>query len=285
MDVSCKSSSRSIALLFCIITSGLSHAEDVPLYARANGVIQFGAERMGLDSNLQIDSDDNGKGTRVDVEDDLGFDEHEASLRFSGFWRIAPKHRVAFSVTPLFREASATLSRDIEIEGDIIKAGANVETDYDVVIGDVHYLYSPLQLDQFELGMSAGMYHLIMDIDLDASGTVSENGADFVPGTKYDYDNDGSIPFPLVGIQADFYPNPKLKLSAKARLLSFEFDDLEGDIVFLSVGADFAINEHVGIGLSASRMDMEFDADDFDDVTGTFEWEHTGVEGHISLKF
>ena len=54
-----------------------------------------GAFFPAFDTDLRVDNTNLGMGNEIDLQDDLGFSDTQTTGYVSGWWRFAPRHRIA----------------------------------------------------------------------------------------------------------------------------------------------------------------------------------------------
>ena len=87
--------------------------------------LTVGGLATDFETSLRINSRDNSIDDKIVLEDDLGFDNEVRSAWIRGNWRMAPRHRLSMLYTRFNRTSEVTSTTDVEIGGNIIKAGAN----------------------------------------------------------------------------------------------------------------------------------------------------------------
>ena len=108
-----------IILIICLsVVSSVTVQADIK-YADETLVAQLGFFRPAIDTSIRADSETLGKGDGVDFEEDLGFKKDQDANRLSGYWRIAPRHRLQFGHFDYDRDAISTIDREIQF-GDTI---------------------------------------------------------------------------------------------------------------------------------------------------------------------
>ena len=215
-----------------------------------------------FDTDIIVRSQDESINKEIDLENDLGFDTNVQSGWLRGVYRMANRHRLSLTYTPLRRTASAVSQKDINIEDNIIKAGTSIETSVRTDIFDIEYLYSFYKRPNTELSVSGGLYWLYYKFDLKAAGEIilGGSGAEEIR-TDYETDLRLNAPLPLLGLSGTYEVNPRWYLHAAVRYFYIAINDIEGQLVSAGLGTDYYLTKHWGIGLSLSTFSLDVEKD------------------------
>ena len=185
--------------------------------------LSLGSSVNDFNSEVRVDSKNLPAALPINLEDDLKFDDNVDIEWLAGYYRFSDKHRVSFEILPISRSAKATLTDDIEFEDDIIKAGAFVKSDFDTTIYDINYVYSFYQSDKWELGVTAGLYWMDVEIALEATGDIQvrtrEGDGDISFQDDYKESERAHAPLPLFGLSANYRLAPNWEVGAGFRYL------------------------------------------------------------------
>jgi hypothetical protein len=220
-------------------------------------------------------------GPGTDLEDALGLDSDYATFFADAYWRFAPRHRVGLGYYSVQRDGTRTASRNIEIgDGNVVAAGATVETSFDFDVYPIYYAYSFLKTPQHELAASVGVNWHRIDLSFTASAFASGGSASGQVSGSAD------LPVPAVGARYDFYLNDRWSFGAGGQFFALDIDDLGFTGSFYSVGADMRYwiwnNIGVGVALNAVSFDIEVDNDDW---KGTLEMDYWGPQAFLTARF
>lgn len=247
--------------------------------------LQFGGSVAVMDSAVRVGKKGH-LGTEIDLEDDFKFDETVRVGRIDGHWRFKPNHRIRFSYIPLSRTAKTLIDEDFEIEGNVIKVGATIDSKFSTYIYDIDYMYSVFKSPNAELGLSAGLHWISIDFELKASGLIDIEGNDqnIVFDENYQSNESVEAPLPLFGLSLNQAMTPNWHIRSSMRYLDLSIDDYDGRLVSLAFGSDYYFTDNVGIGGAFSLFSMRLDTDD-DDTQGKFEWSYSGFQVYATLKY
>ena len=214
-----------------------------------------------FDSELQI-SDDQGDGTRVNLEDDLGLDDSANSIRVEGHYRFSAKHRLMYSFFDMSRDATKVITRDLIIDDKVYTAGATVTSDFSMQFFRLLYGYSFYQTDKIDIAFSAGVVGLKADTQLDSDLIATEK-------------NDEFLPLPVFGFRTIYAFKPDLSFRVGIDYFEINEGDVEAQVIDWNLAVEYNIWKRIGVGLSYGSFSVEGenteDNDSIDfDVEGFF---------------
>ena len=162
--------------------------------------------------------------TKFDLKDDLGVDD-ENFLSGEAFLRFGRVHfRVSY--TKISYDGSATLTRDIEYNGQIFPVNDNVSSSFDVKMLDAEVQVDILRPDfvaaNFYLGLIGKVKYVDLDLEL-TSTTLTE---------KQDFQG----PVPMVGLAAGAgFLNDLLRVDARVTGMAYSGNHLYEADAFVSL--------------------------------------------------
>lgn len=268
-----------VLVVLCIAVSPARAGFDETYKLTVGGLI------TDFETSLRINSRDNSIDEKIKLEDDLGFDSTVQSAWIRGFWRMAPRHRLSLLYTRFSRSSEAISTTDIEVDGNIIEAGAFVSSSSKTHLFDIEYTYSFYKRPNIELGISAGLYWMNSVFELAAAGEVIFEG-ETQPEFRGDYQADQRLiaPLPLIGLTLDYEFNEKWRLNAGARFFDVTISDIDGYIFSSSLGAEYYFTNHVGLGAALAWFDLSVKYNGVV-LINTLEYEYAGAQVYLSLKY
>ncbi len=244
------------------------------LFSQAAGASDAGApwfhETLSLKGAVIfafIDSDIEYKGREIDLEDDLDLEEFSALPSLDLRWRFTrnKKHRLEAGYFAILRSDTRTLAFDLELPGDgeTIKLGARLDTDFNVHIATLTYGYSILHDERKELGIFAGLDFIVADAKV--SGTCDIGG---VPQECDDdlIEENFNIPFPTAGLYFDWAFSDRLALLSRFQYFGLKFEGVEGQLFRGKIRLQHRTFRNVDlfVGYDVMGANVDFDA--------SFEW-------------
>jgi hypothetical protein len=238
-----------------------------------------------FETSLRINSRDNSIDDKIVLEDDLGFDNEVRSAWIRGNWRMAPRHRLSLLYTRFNRTSEVTSTTDVEIGGNIIKAGAYIGSSARTHLFDIEYMYSFFKRPNIELGVTAGLYWMNTVFELAASGEVIFEG-ETEPVFRTDYQANQRLvaPLPLIGLTLAYEINDSWRLVAGARFFDVTISDIDGYIFSSNLGAEYYFTRHFGLGakLAVFNLSVKHNGVVF---TNTITYEYSGAQLYLTYKY
>ena len=244
----------------------LAHAQEDP----ARFSLTLGAFITDQQTKTRIDSETLGPGTPINLSDTLGFDPTNTVFRVDGYLRFNRRHRIDFSVFDLSRDSVYTIDETLQVGDDIFDIDTTVSASSDLAIYKVDYTWSAIQRDKGFLGLTGGLY--IMDTGLSLSeptlGTAESRAI--------------TAPLPVIGFRGEYDMTPRWTLRGSAEFFAVEYQDVDGSLVDLYAGVDFAVTDHFAVGLAYNKVTIDVESAD-SGFLGIIDWSYQGVL--LGLRF
>lgn len=244
----------------------------------------LGVSAQIFDTDVTIRSQDESIDKEIDLEDDLGFTNDINAGWLRGIYRMANRHRLSLTYTPIRRNAETVSTKDIIIEDAVIKAGASIETSAKTDVFDIEYLYSFYKRPHTEISISGGLYWMSYNFELKAAGEIVIDGSEEVLRTDYETNLKLNAPLPLLGMSGTYEINPRWEVHAGVRYFYVSINDIEGQIISAGVGTDYFITKHWGLGLSLSTFNLEVEKDGIL-FKNALTWKFDGAQLYIVFKY
>ncbi|MFN9786663.1 MAG: hypothetical protein ACK57N_08825 [Planctomycetia bacterium] len=204
-------------------------------------------------------NDTTGQQVQQDLQDNLGLVEDSSSLGLRADLDVGSPHMTA-SVQSSSHDGSATLSGEIEYDGQVIDAGADVATDFALTGYSFITTWDLIPGDSFELGLGLGAN--LLDIQMEVQSKDD-------PSQSVGFDE--LAPVPVVAVRAGGDIGP-VSLSALASGLSVSIGDLDATYFDLDLMAKWRLLGEKGgfagslaAGWRHTKLDAELD-DEADQV-------------------
>jgi hypothetical protein len=246
--------------------------------------LTLGGFTSRVDTSFRVGSH-SGIGLDLDAEDLLDLDSSSTVFKVGGLWRFSDnkKHRLDLSWFAIHRNGSVTVGSTFDIEdrnGDTITidAGEKVDTTFNIDIYQLAYSYSFLQDDRIDLAAQFGFYVMPMDIGVEVTGLIDEEGT-----------LDFTAPLPTLGLRMDIALAPKWFFRSGAQVFYLEYDNFKGSVQTTHVAVEYTPLDHIGFGLGfdSFRLKVEADGEDYPsiDFKGNVEFAYVGVELYTRIFF
>jgi len=252
-----------IAVIFSslVLSATSSLANDNSTVGKDKFRLNVGGFLPAIDSELTVTSKNLGRGTKIDLEDDLGFDEDVSVAQVSGYWRFAKRHRLLFGYYSFDRDASKTLTEQIKIGDKLFDVGAFVYSNWEIDFLQVSYAYSFIQTPKWEVSGSLGLYYLDTAITLYGEGSISNGEGGWTIAGQVTEEESVGLPIPLLGLAAEYHITPKWRAKMGARYFTLKLDEWSGHIFEAAASLEFLFHKNFGIGTGYSVFDVEVERD------------------------
>jgi outer membrane protein len=201
-------------------------------------------------------------GTRIDLEDDLDFDDSEDLYVEAGL-NFGPFH-LAASYMPISFSGSGPLTRDILFNDRLYNVGVNVESDVDIDLYDIGLTWFLVNLDDAPVRLQIGPEICVKVIDADLSLKDRTNGIEESDSV--------TAPVPTVGLRARVGLGDWLSLTGRVGYLEYDdnsFTDADAQLEFSPI-------PFVGVFVGYRYFDLEVDESDVF-IDATFDGPYGGV--------
>lgn len=274
-----RSLSLAVLLPACLAATQAMAAFDETYKLNVGGLV------TNFETSLRINSRDESIDEEIKLEDRLGFDSQVRLGFIRGFWRMAERHRLSLLYTPVRRTSELTSQNDVEIGGNILKAGAYIGTSVRTHIFDFEYVYSFYKRPQTELGVTLGLYWMNSVVELNAAGEVIFEG-ETTPEFRTDYQADQRLiaPLPLIGLIGAYEFNDKWRVKAAMRFFDVTISDIEGYIFSSSLSTEYYFTRHIGLGASLAAFDLSVKYNGVVFIN-TLAYEYAGLQAYMTFKY
>lgn len=237
-----------------------------------------------IDSQLKVDSKEFGKGTEIDLEDDLGFNEDVNLFRIEGYWRFAPKHRLYLGYYGFGRDTQKTLETEIEWDDKIFEVGVEIYSEWDIDFVYGKYGYSFIQGDKWEVSGSLGLYYLKNVIRIRGEARIEGNGGEGEVSKEVSEEASLELPIPLFGLTAEYYITPKWRVIGNVSYFTISLNEWDGSIFDFSTNLEYLFHKNFGIGLGYLYFDADVERDRTKRVSH-LDYMYRGVQLYGIWKF
>ena len=247
--------------------------------------LTIGGSVNDFDSKLSINSRDGSVDKEIDFEDRLGMDTTVRLGWVRGSWRMADRHRLALLYMPIKRTSLLTTQKDIDVSGNIIKAGASIGTEVKTHTFDIEYIYSFYKKPDLEVGITAGIYWMNSLAEISAAGEIIIEGSDQAEfRTDYQANQRLVAPLPLIGVKAAYEINQQWHARASARYLDVTIGDIEGRILNLTLSTEYYFNNHLGLGAALTSFDVSVQQNGVVFINA-LTYQYNAVQAYLVLKY
>jgi len=202
-------------------------------------------------------------GARINTKDQLGMKNDTNVFRADGYYRFTDTHSIDFSYFAVNSDGNRAIDTDIkwtDQEGNenIISAGANITSYFNMDVYKINYGYSFYHNDKVELTLTAGLHITSIDVGIAATGTV-----DGVATSTYSSSSSVTVPLPVIGFRGEYTIIPKhLFVNYKADYFLLDYDGFTGSLTSTALNLEYRFVENVGVGFGYNANKIYLQSDD-----------------------
>jgi len=236
------------------------------------GSVMIGAFVTGPDTSARVDSI-NGRGTDIDLEDDLGLDTTKTVARLDGYYWFSTRHRLDYSFFRFSRDATKVLEKTIEVGDRTFALSRTIDAESDIGVFKVGYTFAPIVRDRGHLGITMGLYTASIDLAIRDRQSGEEESRDF------------TAPLPVIGFRGQYDVTERIALRGSLELFSLDAGDADGRLSDATIGADYSFNDRIALGLAYNLVSVDIDAQDTGGFIGQIDWGYDGVMLYLKANF
>ena len=240
--------------------------------ARERSSFTIGAFITDRRSSARLDSNQ-GPGTNIDLENDLGMESSLTVARFIGYYWITPRQRLDFSLFDLSRTSTTRIDEMIEFGGEVFNVNTVVASESDLTILKAAYTFAVVDRERGFLGITAGLYV--------ANSTLALSEA--TPGTARS--EDFTAPLPVIGLRGEYKITDKITLRGASEWFRIDAGDASGRLRDIYIGADYGFNERMAIGLAYNDLATNIEASETGGFEGALDWGYDGFLLYFKFDF
>lgn len=247
--------SLASSVLWFAPSAAIAADEPIPNHPALNDTFTFTAGLYAPRSavNALVTPAGGGTGVGVDFENTLGLAERSITGNASFLWRISDRWRLETEYFRLNRDATRTLSEDVDWNGGTLTAGTTVESTFNFFDFRISGGYSFYKTRDKELGVGAGLHLTGMKVSIEAAGTVSGEG-----------EGEVLAPLPVLSLYANIALTDEWALRLRTDWLSLTYGDYSGDLTSAALDVIYQPWRHVGFGFGMRSYLLDLEMEDTD---------------------
>ncbi len=206
-------------------------------------------DKIGADLGLS-------PGSGASLEDS----ESQSTGMFDFRWRYTKNWHFQTTYWNTDSESRKTLTADFEFGGETFQAGSFVGTGVDTSIARLFWGRSFFRKPNHDWGVGLGLHW--MEIDVFVEGQIDTGGG----STGFRRESASAVaPLPNLGIWYNYSWSPNWVLLTRFDWLEITIDEFSGSMYDVSVGVNYQMSDHFGMGLAINgfRLDVEINSTDW----------------------
>lgn len=217
------------------------------------------------DTNIRLDTEA-GRGTLVNLEDNLGLDATTDVLRVNGAWRFADRHKMHLGLFDLSQSGSRTLETELTIDGQVFEVNEVVATDWKMRLLELGYSYRIRGDARFQWWFNVAFFVQDTAINVTETATGGDTSSE-----------DVILPLPKFGTAIDYAFTDRWIGHAGIDVFKLEIGDYAGSLVDFRATLDYRLTQNVSLGAGWHLIDVIVDLDrSVSGWRGRFDWQTRG---------
>jgi hypothetical protein len=214
-----------------------------------------------------------------DLQESLDSSESQTTAMLDLRWRYTENWSFQANYWATSSESRDTLNKDFSFQGDdgediVFKGGSFVGSGIDTSIARLFWGRSFFRTPSTDWGVGLGLHW--MEIDAFVEGQISVAGPS---GTESEFrheDASAVAPLPNFGIWYMHSWSPKWVLITRLDWLDVTFEEFSGRLLDASVGVNYQMSDHFGVGLAVNAFDLDVGVDADNGWSGDVETSQYG---------
>ena len=196
----------------------------------------------------------------LDLDKVLGLDESATTAFLSYQWRFGEKWSLQAFYSQMKNDGKVKASRDFTYDGQEYTAGLTLETEFNLDTLLVAANYSFIRNDRLELGAGFGLH--AFDIETVISLDARLEGENANPGGRKRSTSELLAPLPNLRGFGTYMITPKWSVVGQLGWLSFNYEDYDGDYLYINLATEYRFTDRFGVGVSyqVSEVDVSHDS-------------------------
>jgi hypothetical protein len=210
--------------------------------------------------------------------------DHKNTFRGEGYWNFLGRSYVDFGYVDFKLDGSHSITRDIEFNGLIYTAGAEVSSETRSRYIYAAYRYGILKNANVHWGISLGISYSSLSAQLAATAGVRRPDGTIVQGgatTKREV----NVPIPLIGTELEFRIAPHMTLLGRARAIGATVDPYSGSWVEFAGQFNWYFAQNFGVGAAYEYQKIHFKKNESQPNAFRFDSRYDGPRVYMTVTF
>ena len=258
-----------ILLALALASPAAAQRELFPTFSmRAGGYL------LGNDITVELRG-----GDRVDLEKDFGLDGDQTLATVWLEWQPGARHLFRLGYYNLSLEGGRILDRTIDWGDVTYPASASVSVELEQTVYEGDWIWWLVKRERGAFGTALGATVLELSARADGELRVGQS-------TRESHQSaEATAPVPTIGLAGRVQPLSQLWLDAEVRILpGVQFDNVEGDALYISTSAEWQALRHVNLGVNWTLFEVDADVDS-DRLDGHLDFTNSGTQAYVRFIF
>ena len=244
-----------VSMLFAVDTHALraEDQDDVHPYLTQEFFVDLGMYFPNRTVAFQINGSLDTPNDIIDFQRDFELDRSDETFALNFGWRFGEKWELA---TQYFRSSGgrkAVLEEDIEWGDVVFEQGSSVSVGQDFSLLRLFFARRFESSERHEFGVGVGIHRLELGAFVEGDVIVGGGGGGILARESVR----GSAPLPNFGVWYTNSISPKWAFKGRLDWLEASIGDYHGALINTSLGLNYQVFEHVGVGLNFNIFDLD----------------------------
>lgn len=226
---------------------------------------------------LSVDGLISGPNDPVDFQTEFGLRKSDETFSLDFGWRFGEKWGLGGQYFEASGAKSAVLSEDIEWNDVIFGQGTGIVVSQEFRLIRVFFGRNFESSDRYNFGAGAGLHLIELGAFIEGSVIIGGGGTAFATESV-----SASVPLPNIGIWYMYSISSSWALRSRLDWLSVEFGDYDGQLINASLGVNYQMFEHFGVGLNYNLFELDVTVSK-SDWRGRLETSYEGIYAYLSF--
>lgn len=270
-----------VFLLLIVAASTISHAAesgDAHPYLTEKFFLDLGMYFPKRKLHISVDGPDSGTGEDIDFDDDLNLSANDETAALNFGWRMSEHWKYSAQYFRTSDNFDATLEEDVEWGDDVFPVGGDIDGGQDFTLVRTFFGYEFNSSDKHAFGIGGGLHWLEIGTFIEGELQIGGAGGPVISDRR-SVRVQGVLP--NIGAWYRYSLSHDWVLTARYDWLSVAFGDYDGRLVNASVGVNYQMFDHFGVGLNYNFFELNVGVTSADWI-GTALTSYKGAYVYIS---
>ncbi len=213
----------------------------------------------------------------IDFDGEFGLDKSDQTFSLNFGWRFGEKWELGAQYFDASTGDSAVLEEDVEWQDVVFEQGSSISAGTDFSLVRIFFARNFETSERQRFGVGAGIHWLEISAFIEGNAIIA-GGANMFRRESVS----AGAPLPNFGVWYMYSISPKWAFKGRIDWLDVDVGDYGGSLLNASVGLNFQVVRHVGVGLNYNHFDLDISVDK-SDWQGRVRSTYNGWYANISI--
>ncbi len=244
--------------------------------------LSFGSFSQNVDTEIRADSDQ-GMGSDLDFEDDLGFDPDTTETRLDGYYRFG-RHRIDFGYHRFRRTSVRVIDETFDFSDQTFELDSTIEAFFNTDYLKLGYRYSLIKKQRTDFGLAAGFSTFDLEAGLALALELSSEGE--VLAVDEGVTVGVTAPAPLFGVYFNQQLHRQVLFRGVGEFFALDLEEFDGSVADIRAVLDYYPWRRFGFGLGYNYVAIEIDQIKIiEDIQGRYQYLFDGWQLYLTISF